>query len=169
MSLLNNLLSRFYQTQVPVGRSTQPVPIYTIDMAEQIARFGSYHANFANPDRDHDAVRQYFHSLVEQMIAHFEYQNTAVQSFVGHYVALITEGVSPGFIYHPLRFLRLMSNEEYQQYTYCLYGFAEEMYNLLVANGMFDQYGQLRASFQGFQYDTLYLIFRPEVPDVFHL
>ena len=168
MDLLHKLLGRFYTQLPPTPRKAEaPVPIYTIDIGEEAREFEAFHMQYANPLRDPEATQEYVASLVEQMVAHFEYQNTAVQSFIAHYTTLITEGVSPHYIYHPLRFLRVMSNDEYQRYVYCLYGFAETMYRLFVQHGLFNEHGRLIASYQGFQYGVLYLIVRPEVPNVF--
>jgi hypothetical protein len=152
-----------------MSRENQQQTIYTIDIADQIQRFVSHHARYARTDIPEIQVQEYVASLVEQMIAHFEYQDVAVQAFVHHYTQLIAQGVSPEYMYHPLRFLRDVEKNQYHHYAYYLYGFAEDIYNLLVANGMFSYNGRLLASYQGLQLGTLYLIVRPEVPDVFHL
>lgn len=141
--------------------------IYTVDISGQVERFAAYHALYAMDGIPQALVDEYIGSLVENMVAHFENQHVAVMSFVSHYLTLITQGVSPQYKYHPLRFIKQMDVDGYQHYSYCLYGFAEDLYNLFVAHGMFSADGRLLASYEGFNLGTLYLIVRPEVPDVF--
>lgn len=168
MDLLNNLLNRFYKTQAPApSRHVGEQRIYTVEILDEVLRFVQHHKQVAMPGVSEELEQEYVASLVEQMIAHFEYQETAVQSFVGHYTAMITANISPGYQYHPLRYIRQMEIEGYQQYVYWLYGFAEDIYKLFVAHNLFTPEGKLMASYQGFQLGTLYLIIRPEVPDVF--
>jgi hypothetical protein len=144
--------------------------IYTIDISEEMNLFRHYHKHYEMPGIPQQDMTMYIASLIEQMLAHFDIQNTAVQSFIGHYVVLITEAVSIRYRYHPLHFIRLMENEEYQLYAQCLVGFAESIYRKLVEHGMFTYHGQLKAAFELInEYDVLHLIIRPEVPDVFHL
>ncbi len=160
--LLYNLLNRFLHP--PRDRHDIKRHIYTIQLEEEVEKFMYYHRQYSHPGLDEAA---YVNSVIENMVAHFEYQTSAVQSFVGHYATLITEGVSPQYMYHPLRFLKPMDTEQFERYVYCLYGFAEAVFRLLETHGMYDQRGILRASYEGYQMGVLYLIVRPEVPDVF--
>jgi hypothetical protein len=142
--------------------------IYVIDIHREIERFRTYHAGYANPQVPVSLQTEYIHMVVEQMIAHFEVEAVAVESFINHYTLLITDStVSPLFKYHPLKFLRQMDNAGYQHYLYCLYGFAEEIFRLLQSHGMFNERGIIRASYQHVTQDSLYLIIRPEVSHVF--
>jgi hypothetical protein len=142
---------------------------YTIDVYEPVERFRQYHAHYANPAVPAPLQEDYIKMMVEQMIAHFDVENVAVQMFVAHYTQLITDPtVSPRFKYHPLNFLRQMSNEEYQHYVYCLYGFAEDMFKLFQSHRLYTSNGFLIAGYENLIQDTLYLVIRPEVPDVFH-
>lgn len=142
--------------------------IYTIDVYPVISRFRAYHNAYANPQVPEPLQTEYVHMVVEQMIAHFENEHVAVMSFMAHYTVLITDpNVSPLFKYHPLKFLRQMDTEGYQHYTYCLYGFAEEMFKLLLAHRLYNENGILCASFEHITDDVLYLAVRPEVSSVF--
>jgi len=158
-------IARFDSLGRPIGNWQQ----YTLDIYDAIARFRPYHAAYANPAVSDQLQREYINMVVEQMIAHFEVEATAVQMFVAHYTQLITDAtVSPRFKYHPLNFLKQMDNEGYQGYVYCLYGFANDMFNLLQAHRLYNDQGILIAGFQHIHGDTLYLISRAEVPDVFY-
>jgi hypothetical protein len=142
--------------------------IYTIDIYREIERFRAYHMGYAHPQVPAQLQTEYIHMVVEQMIAHFEIEFVAVMSFMNHYTTLITDpNVSPTFKYHPLRFLRQMEVDDYRNYLYCLYGFAEDVLRLLQSHAMFSENGTLLASYQGVSNDTLYLIIRPEVSSVF--
>jgi hypothetical protein len=142
---------------------------YTIDIYEAVERFNGYHQAYANLAVPAALHREYIDMLIEQMIAHFEVERTAVQMFVGHYTQLITDhSISPRFKYHPLNFLRQMDNEGYRNYIYCLYGFAEDMFKIFQAHQFYNSRGILLASFQHINGNNLYLVVRPEVPDVFH-
>lgn len=143
--------------------------VYVIDIKDQLDKFRSYHEGYAHTEVQGYLHESYIAMLVEQMIAHFDVERTAVQMFVGHYTQLITENISPNFKYHPLKFLRQMSTQEYQYYIYCLYGFAEEMFKLFQAHGLFGMNGKLLASYEKLDAGNLYLMVRPEAPNVFHL
>jgi hypothetical protein len=135
---------------------------------EQLDRFRQYHAEYANPAVPQSLHDEYIHMLVEQMLAHFEFEATAVQSFISHYVTLITDAsVSPRFKFHPLKFVRQMENHNYEGYIYCLYGFADDMFKLFQRHRLFNNQGNLIAGYQHIAGDTLYLVVRPEVSDVF--
>lgn len=141
---------------------------YTIDIKEEIERFREYHAKFTADGVNEYQLDEYVKNLIEQMIAHFDDENNAVANFIDHYTRLIVEGVSPRWHFHPLRYLRQMNNQGYHDYLYCLYGFAEEIYRLLVEHRMFDG-AVLRAGFHKLVNDTLYLKIMPELPDaLFH-
>lgn len=142
--------------------------LYTLDVFDALERFRAYHQGYAHPQVAPALQTEYLHMTVEQLIAHFDLETHAVQSFVNHYATLLTDPtVSPLFKYHPLKFLRQMENAEYQGYLYCLYGFAEDMLKLFQTHRLYSATGQLRASFQHIEHDTLYLIIRPEVSSVF--
>lgn len=141
--------------------------IYTIDIFEPLSKFRSYHQPFANPQVPIPLQMEYLHMLVEQMIAHFEIEHVAVETFVGHYVELMTNpNLSPNFKYHPLKFLKQMDNDGYKHYAFCLFGFAMDMLKLLQVHRLYNSHGILLASFQHIEHDTLYLIVRPEVSHV---
>lgn len=143
-----------------------PRKVYIIDLSFEMEEFQAYHAGYANPNCTPIQTQEYLCSLLEQMIAHFEFQNTAVQSFIEHYTRLIVDTVSTNYRYHPLRYLQMLDAEGYQNYLFCLYGFAERVYRKLEAHHLFNANGDLIAGWQHFAFHTLYLIERPEVPHV---
>jgi hypothetical protein len=155
---------RFDDLGRPIGNEQQ----YTIDIFYEISRFRQYHKAYQNPDVAEYLQQEYISMVLEQMVAHFEVEATAVQMFVAHYVQLITDpNLSPRFKYHPLNFLRQMDTEEYKGYVYCLYGFANDMFKLFQSHRLYNDRGILIASYQALAGDVLYLIVRAEVPDVF--
>lgn len=173
---VNALIQQIYPYQPPqVQRDPNPraparhgdfTHTYVVQIEDQVERFKAYHAQFAQPGIPEQMVDNYVKSLIEQMVSHFESnQSMAVQSFVGHYVKMITENVSPNWIYHPLRFVKQMDVDGYQHYVYCLYGFAEDIYNTFVSHGLFSPAGTLLASYEAYELGTLYLVLRPELPD----
>ena len=142
--------------------------VYTVDIFEQLERFRHHHRLFANPQVPEHLQTEYLNMVIEQLIAHFEYENVAVMSFISHYTVLITNPTkSPLFKYHPLKFLKQMDNVQYEQYLYCLYGLAEDMLKLFQSHRLYNPDGVLMASFQHVESDVLYLIVRPEVSSVF--
>lgn len=145
--------------------NNQQRKLYIVSLVEEISEFKDYHRGYGNPYTPTNTVQKYVEAMVEQMVAHFHMQNIAVQMFVGHYADLIANNASPAWAYHPLRFLRPnLTPEEYRGYLQCLYGFAERVYRAIEAIGLWGTSGVLLASFQHIEFDTLYLIERPEVP-----
>lgn len=140
-------------------------PIYIVSISDELERFIHYHRQYAQPGIPDALVEEYANHTVEQMLAHFDHQSSAVQSFVSHYTQLITENVSPQWKYHPLKFLQQMEANDYQNYVYCLYAFAESVYRVLVTNGLFNAQGRLFAAFDYINHGTLHLVIRPELPD----
>lgn len=150
-----------------MNTSIAPVRIYTIDISLPMEKFELYQQHYLLSGIPEQLIQAYVASLIEQIIAHFEVQSTAVQSFTAHYTRLITERLSPTYQFHPLKYLREMDIDGYQGYVFCLAGLAEEIFGLFVQHGMFDANGKLRASYQRLIHGSLDLIVRPEVPDVF--
>lgn len=143
--------------------------IYIVNISEELERFHHYHRQYALPGISDALVEAYVNNTIEQMLAHFDIQSVAVQSFIAHYTELITENLSPQYKYHPLKFLKPMALEDYQNYVYCLYGFAEGVYRALVQHGLFTHQGRLLAAYEHIQGGTLHLVIRPEVPDGLYL
>ena len=143
--------------------------LYTVDISEELGIFRHHHSQFGQIGIPEAAVEDYIRNTLEQMLAHFDIQSVAVQSFIAHYTGLVAEGQNLKYSYHPLRYLKPLSVEQYQHYMYCLYGFAEGIYRALLVNGMFGIHGRLIASYQALERDVLYLEIRPEVPDGLYL
>lgn len=147
------------------SRHNQQRHIYTVDLTAALETFRQYNTPYMLYP-DNELTVHYIHSLVENLVNHLENQHQGVQSFVLHYAQLITEGISPGYLYHPLRLLKRMDNAGYERYVQCLYGLAESLYREFQACGLYSPSGLLLASYERLEYDTLYLQVRPELPDV---
>ena len=143
--------------------------IYTIDIEAELDQFRYHHDLVGQIGIPTNAVDDYVHNTVEQIIAHFDVQSVGVQSFIAHYTGLIAEGQNPNYRYNPLRYLRPLEIEQYQHYMFCLYGLAESIYRALVNNGLFNARGYLIAGYEAIHLGTLYLEIRPELPDGLYL
>lgn len=146
-------------------RSNTPRHIYTINISGELEEFLHYHRQYARHEITDTQHEVYLSSLVEQMIAHFDIQNVAVQSFMAHYTSMIVEGVAANWMHHPLRYLKDMDIDGYHNYVFCLYGLAEKIYGRFVEHHIFTPQGRLLAGFESLSQGTLYLVIRPEIPD----
>lgn len=150
-----------------MSRHNQPKQYYAIDIGAQLDLFRHHHQLYAAAGVSEQQVEDYIFHTVEQMLLHFEYQATAVTAFVDRYTSMLLGLTGGKYVYSPRRYIRQLNQEDTHRYAIALYGFAESIYREMVNANMYDYHGTLRASYEKIEGDTLYLIIRPEVPDVF--
>lgn len=143
--------------------------VYVIPMDDAFNEFRARHDGFYRPEIAHEQRKLYFESIVENMVAHMEYQNVGLPSYVEYCSQNIIEGVNQGYQYHPYRFIQRPPTEaQWFEYLLVLTGFARHFFATLEELDYYNINGTLMGAYQGVVANNLVLAYRPPISSIIY-
>lgn len=137
--------------------------VIAVPMFEVFEEFRQRHDGWLLHHITEDQWRQYFESIVENMVAHMEYENIGIPSYAEYVSQHVVEGINLNYTYHPHRFIRFINQDAKGQYLRLLCGFASHFFSVLQEMNFYDDMGRLKWAYQGVDMNTLYLARRKDI------
>ena len=137
--------------------------IFIVPMFEAFNEFRERHNGWLLNHIGEEQWRRYFESIVENMVAHMEYQNIGIPSYLEYCSNHLIDGLNTAYEYHPYKFIRFRNDEQKVVYLKLLAGFANHFFTTLQELDYYNEHGILKGAYQGIGLNDLYLALRPSL------